>query len=131
MLRTLLICLAITFTTPALSEEPVQGVATLPSGEKIKVLSMGPWFFSEGDPALRLTYETNLSMDDKMALEKEIAELWISFRKQAERSGYKNIILSASEPAGPGVITRTRLYSAVYQRKADGTWSKLEKKDDR
>jgi hypothetical protein len=71
-----------------------------------------------------LKYETELSIDDKQALEKEASEIWLSFRVDVEKAQFNNAIISANEKAGPGFFTHSRGFNFVFSRAPDGQWSK-------
>jgi hypothetical protein len=115
------------FVAAALSTanaEATYRILTLPSGKPIKVLGVGELHFTAGEPALMLKYETDISMDDKAALENEAAEIWLSFRPDVEKANMKNAVLSANEHVGPGILTRSRGFNFVFSRGTDGNWSR-------
>jgi len=80
--------------------------------------------FAVDPPALMLSYQTDISLNDKAALEKEIEDIWGSFRPDVEKAGLVNAIISANEPPGPGFLSKSRGINFVYKRASDGKWSR-------
>ena len=99
----------------------------LPSGKVIKVLGTGTLHFSQDEPALMLKYQTDSSIDDKVALQKEIDEIWASFRADAERASVKNAIITANEPAHGRFITTNRSFNFVFKKSTDSTWKQYDR----
>lgn len=97
----------------------------LPSGGTIGILSVTEMHFSNSDPALMLKYETTHWLDDKVALQKEAAEVWTLFEPMVEKRGFHNAILSANDAPRGVIITTNSSYSFVYKKDADGTWHPL------
>jgi hypothetical protein len=97
-------------------------VVTLSSGKQVKVLSMGKIFFSKGDPALMLKYQTDLSLDNKVVLQQEVAEIWKSFRVDVEKAQLNSAVISASDVPQGIVIKTGKSYNFVYQKTKDGNW---------
>ena len=104
---------------------PKYRVTTLPSGKQVKVLGVGNISFSKGEPALMLKYQTDLSIDDKDAIAREVTEIWGSFRADAEKGQFKNAIISVNEIPKGGFIKTNRTQNFVYQKSSDGNWQLL------
>lgn len=100
----------------------------LPSGKSVKVLSVGKVYFSKGEPALMLKYETDLPITDVAALEREADELWQSFQHDVENAHLKNAIISASSHPSGGFVSRSQSYNFVFQQSANGLWKRLPNK---
>ena len=95
----------------------------LPSGKHIKVLDVNTISFAKGPPALMLKYQTDLSMDDKVAVQKEVDEIWASFRQDVENAGLTAAIISATEKPSGVILKSSRGNNFVYKKNADGSWS--------
>lgn len=52
-----------------------------PVGKEIKVTGIGKMDFANSDSALVMNYLTDISIDDKVALRKEVDEIWSMFQK--------------------------------------------------
>ena len=100
-------------------------VVTLPSGKQIKVLGVGKIHFTESDPALMLKYQTDLSLDNKVAIQQEVEEIWQSFKVDVEKAGLKAAIINANEVPNGMVIKTGRGYNFVYKKTEDRSWSRI------
>jgi hypothetical protein len=102
-------------------------VHRLPSGREVKVLGMSKMFFSKGDPALMLKYQTDLRLEDQAQLRKEVEEVWQAFRTDVEQAGLKVAIISVHEPPKRLLIVSTnKSYNFVIQKSPEGTWTFLD-----
>lgn len=101
---------------------PQYQVQRLPSGKELKVLGVGKMFFSGGPPALMLKYRTDLDLDDRSALEREVDEIWQHFRIDVERAGLTSAIISAEDAPKGFIVTSNRSFNFVYRKSADGAW---------
>jgi hypothetical protein len=102
---------------------------TLPSGQTVKILGIGKMFFSKGDSALMLKYQTDLNLDDEPALHREVLAMWEVFRHDAEGAGLKAAIVSANErPVSHIFWSSNRSFNFVFEQVADGTWREAEGK---
>src|SRR5216683_2010353 len=80
---------------------PGSTVMKLKSGKEVIVLNVGKISFSNDPPALMLKYQTELSIDDKELLRKEVEEIWEQFQMDVEKEGLGQAIVSANEtPTG-------------------------------
>src|SRR4051794_15269443 len=95
-LSILVTCIAC--TSRAQNYRPVK----LPSGKEIKVTGMVKMNFPNSDPALVLNYLTDISIDDRVALRKEIDEVWSSFRVDVENANLKAGVIRATHVEGSG-----------------------------
>ena len=73
-----------------------------------------------------LKYQTELSIDDKSALEKEVDEIWEVFRKDVENAQLTSGIVSANEKPTGFIITHSRGFNFVFTKSAIGEWSRME-----
>ena len=104
-------------------------VWTLPSGQKVLVLGTTKLYFSSGDnPCLMLRYQTDISITDVQALEKQADDIWSRFKPDVEKANFICGVTKAQEvPTSEGVMKHYRAYSFVFKKSSDGTWSKLQK----
>jgi hypothetical protein len=124
-----LVCFGILAFTSAKGEDTNKiavGTLTLPSGKQIKVVSVIPVHFTNGSDALILNGETDISIDDKTALRKETDEVWSIFRKDVDAAKLTNGVIRLTHPEATGVITRSKGYGFVYEKRADGQWHCLQ-----
>ena len=104
------------------SRQAPSPLTTLPSGKQIKITSIVPMHFPDGEDALILNCETDISISDMPDLRKQIDEIWSIFRKNVEGAGMTNGIIRITHPEGSGLITRSQGYGFVFQKRADGQW---------
>lgn len=100
------------------------GEHILPSGKTIKIKAIGKMYFSKGDPALALEYETDSNLNDVESLRKEVEEIWPIFRVNVENDKMTNAVIKASEPKKKtGLITyKYNSRNFVINQKSNGTW---------
>lgn len=98
----------------------------LPSGKEIKITSTGKMNFASGDPALVLNYQTDLSIDDKTALRKEVDEIWDVFQKDVENAHLKAGVIRATHVEGTGFIKSGNSYGFVFVKRDDAKWHCLD-----
>jgi hypothetical protein len=108
------------------SKRPQQ-IASLPSGKKIKILSITRMQYSDSPPGLVLKYQTDLKTTDLISLRKEVDEIWPIFKIDVEKARVTNAIITATEaPTGSGLITHTKMKSFLYD-KVNGKWQLNDK----
>ena len=122
-----LLILVLVFLACSPPEQPHK-LVKLPSGRQVKVLSVGKMYFSKGEPALMLKYQTDLPIGNAAALDAEADDIWQSFKEDVERAHLSNAIISATSHATRGFISESRSYNFVYQKSAGGTWQRLANK---
>jgi len=98
----------------------------LPSGKEIKISGMNRMDFPNSDPALVLNYQTDIPIDDKTALRKEIDEIWDVFQKDVEGAHLKAGVIRATHIEGTGVVKSGKGYGFVFVKRDDGKWHCLE-----
>jgi hypothetical protein len=100
----------------------------LSSGEQVKVLGIRKVNVGASGPALMLQYQTDLNMDDEAAVHTEAERIWAEFRSDADRAKVQSAIVSAnSPPSGGGVISHTKAYNFVFERKGAGEWREISR----
>ena len=98
----------------------------LPSGKEIKVTGMAKMDFPNSDPALVLNYLTDISIDDKVALRKEVDEVWSMFQKDVENAKLKAGVIRATHVEGSGFVKSGQGYGFVFVKRDDGNWHCLD-----
>ena len=101
---------------------------TLPSGKKVKVLSVMPMRFSQGPPALMITYQTDNKISDQSALQSEVDEIWSSFKTDVEKGNFTEAIVSANEVPQGVLLKQSKGYNFIFKKEPDGVWRRLEDK---
>lgn len=94
----------------------------LPSGKQIKVNGVGKMNFPNGDSALVLNYETEIPIENKEALRKEVAEIWSVFQKDVEKAEVKDGVIRATHYEGSGLVRNGKGYGFVFRKSDDGKW---------
>src|SRR5215471_12963081 len=98
----------------------------LPSGKEIKVTGVGKMDFPNSDPALVMNYLTDISIDDKEALRKEVDEIWSVFQKDVENAKLKAGVIRATHVEGSGFVKSGQGYGFVFVKRDDGQWRCLD-----
>ena len=101
-------------------------IVRLPSGKEIKVLGIGKVSFTQDEPALMLKYQTDLSLDDRSALQEEVNEIWQVFLNDVEKANLTRAIVSANEVPKGGIINTNRAANFPFRKLADGTWEQVK-----
>jgi len=99
-------------------------IVTLSSGKHVKVLSVRKVHFTNDKPALMLTYETDIPMNERVRLASEVDVIWREFRKDAEKAGVTNAIIAASSPSDGSMINSRSMYNFVFQKNKNGEWER-------
>jgi hypothetical protein len=107
------------------SQQPSK-LYTLPSGKQIKITNVGSMHFSGGGPALVMSCETDINIDDMTALRAEANEIWDKFQLDVEKAGMKNAVIRMVHREGTGILTSSSGYGFVFEKRADGQWHCLE-----
>ena len=97
-------------------------VTKLPSGKEIRLIGVGQISYPNDRQALILKYQTELNIDDKVALSKEIEEIWSVFKSEVEKAHLSNAIISANEVPKGFFINRNRSFNYVFKKSAEGIW---------
>lgn len=98
----------------------------LPSGKEIKVTGVGKMDFPNSDPALVMNYLTDISIDEKEDLRKEVDEIWAVFQKDVEIAKLKAGVIRATHVEGSGLVNSGKGYGFVFIKRDDGKWYCLD-----
>jgi hypothetical protein len=101
----------------------------LPTGRTAKILSVSKIEYSKGVMALMVRYQTTLSVDEQKALSQEVDEVWKFAQKDVERDGFNDAIISSNEVPKGIFITASRVANFIYEKGADGKWTRLNRAD--
>jgi hypothetical protein len=104
-------------------------VLKLPSGRIAKILSVSKIEYSKGVMALMVRYQTTLSVDEQKALSQEVDEVWKIAQKDVEHYGYDEAIISSNEVPKGIFITASHVLNFIYEKGADGKWTRLNRAD--
>ena len=101
----------------------------LPSGRTAKILSVSKIEYSKGVMALMVRYQTTLSVDERKALSQEVDDVWKIAQKDVDHYGYGEAIISSNEVPKGIFITANRMANFIYEKGADGKWTRLNRAD--
>ena len=110
---------------------PTYQLAELPSGRTLKILGLSEAKL-EGDVAgLRLSYETDLALDDRAALYREVEAIWDEFRFSEVVAGKSVVLIKATTPEQSGWSRERRAVEYTFQLGPEGSWSLLNPGSER
>jgi len=118
----LVVALVALGTTACSQGGPPTSPHALSSGRTIRIISVGQMHFSASGPALVLSYQTDLKVEQNEALRKEVADIWKDFRKEVDKAKLNDAIIMANEVPSGRVIQTGQSYNFVFARNADGSW---------
>jgi hypothetical protein len=101
----------------------------LPSGRTAKILSVSKIEYSKGVMALMVRYQTTLPFNERKALSQEVDEVWKIAQKDVEHYGFGEAILSSNEIPKGIFITANRMANFIFEKGADGKWTRLDRAD--
>jgi len=104
-------------------------ILKLPTGRMARILSISKVEYSKGVMALMVRYETTLTVDERSALSQEVDDVWKVAQKDVERYGYGEAIISSNETPKGIFITTNHVLNFIYERDADGKWTRLNRAD--
>jgi hypothetical protein len=84
--------------------------------------------FPNGDSALVLNYDTDIPIEDKAALRKEVDEIWQRFPKDVEKAGVDSGVIRATHYENSGFMRKGNGYGFVFVKGSDGKWQLDDKK---
>jgi hypothetical protein len=108
------------------SRQAAKPNTTLPSGKQVNITSIVPMHFPDGSDALILNCETDISIDDMANLRKEVDEIWVIFQKNVEGASMTNGVIRVTHPEGSGLVTHSKGFGFVFEKRADGQWHCLQ-----
>jgi len=73
-----------------------------------------------------LNCETDISIDDTPNLRKEAGEIWSIFQKDVEGAHMTNGVIRITHPEDSGLVTHSKGYGFVFEKRADGQWHCLQ-----
>jgi hypothetical protein len=79
--------------------------------------------------ALLVRYQTTLTVDQARALSQEVDEVWKIARKDVEALQLNDAIISSNETPQGIFITENHVLNFIYERGADGKWTRLSRAD--
>lgn len=111
------------FTFLAFVCAAIAGDIKLPSGRILKNAQIGPIVYTTGIPAsLCMKYETSADIASKKAISEEVADIWTTFRFEAERGKYDSAIIMVIAPASTLLgVPAAEQRNFVFEKK-DDTW---------
>lgn len=104
-------------------------IVKLPSGRIAKILSISKVEYSQGVMALKVRYQTTLTIDDRKALSDEVDDLWKIAQKDVEHYGYDEAIISSNETPKGIFITANHVIDFIFEKGPDGKWTRLNRAD--
>ena len=108
------------------NSHPAGRLVTLPSGKQFVLTSISKTQFQNGETALVMVCETDIPIDDSVALRKEVDEIWGRFKKDVENANLTTGVIRMVHTEGSGFITHGQGYGFVFVKRADGLWHCLE-----
>jgi hypothetical protein len=107
---------------------PSPPLHTLPSGKQIRVKFAGTVHFSGGPPAFVMECDTDIPMEKRAELRKEVDEIWEIFKNNAEAAHLTSAVIRMNHNEGTGIITRGNGFGFAYEKQADGKWQCMNDK---
>lgn len=105
---------------PAISEHRL---IELPSGRTLRVLSIRDVPLDGDRAALRLAYETDLALDDRLALFREVEAIWDEFRSTEAAAGKAVAVIEATTPEARGWSRERKAVKYTLRLGPEGRWS--------
>lgn len=100
---------------------------TLPSGRVVRILTIAPLHYTNGNPpSLMLRYETDLKVSDMPALTNEADDIWKVLQIDADRGNFSSAIVSAIEAPQGFIMKESKGFNFVYTKGNDGVWRSSE-----
>jgi len=99
---------------------------TLPSGQKIEILSVGPLVFGNNERALVMNCEIDISLTNTPALRRLAGEIWELFKKDVESAKMTNGVIRLMHTQRLGMVSRNQGFGFVFQKNSDGSWRCLQ-----
>ena len=101
----------------------------LPSGREIKITGMNGMNFENGETGLVLNYQTDIPIENRDELKKEVEEVWTIFKVDVEKANVTSGIIRATHITDDGMFVKNgKGYGFVYQRNAKGQWALMDDK---
>jgi hypothetical protein len=97
-----------------------------PSAKQFRVTGVGKVNFPNGDSALVLNYETDIPIEDRESLRKEVDRIWETFRNDVEKAQLKSGVIRATHYESTGLLRQGKGYGFVFTKGDDGKWRSLD-----
>jgi hypothetical protein len=97
---------------------------TLASGKQIKIVSIAPMRFVDGENALVMNCLTDLPIDDRTALRREAGEIWSIFQTDVEKVKLSEGIIRMVHAESSG--EKSKGAGFVFVKRQDGHWHCLQ-----
>jgi hypothetical protein len=108
---------------PDATQTPGSPATVSPSATKqVRVTGIQRMNFANGDSALVLNYETDIPIEDKPALRKEVDEIWQRFQKDVEKAGVNSGVIRATHYENTGIIRKGNGFGFIFVKGTDGKW---------
>lgn len=121
-IKSLLFLAMLTASLSCAGVKPEAKAFKLPSGREIKVTAVNRVEFPQSGPALVMNYQTDIAISDKIALRKEVDEIWQVFQKDVEAAKVEAGVIRATRLEGTGLVQNGKGYGFVFVKNADGKW---------
>ena len=104
-------------------ETLTNGFYTTSSSRQIRITNISNFNFPKSGPALVMYYKTEIPVENKKELRKEVDEIWEVFRKDTEKAEVKSAAIRAvHDEETNGIITNGKGYGFVFIQKDDNSW---------
>jgi hypothetical protein len=70
-----------------------------------------------------LQYRTDLELDDSLAIQREVGDIWAAFRADVEQSNLTDAVISVNEGPRGLIFRHNRTLYFYFKRKSDGSWA--------
>jgi len=101
---------------------PGYRIAELPSGRTLRVLDLSEAEFEGGAAGLRLAYETDLAIDDRKALYREVEAIWDEFRLTEFVAGKSVVVITPTTPEHGGWAPTRKAVEYTLRIGPEGSW---------
>jgi hypothetical protein len=96
---------------------------SLPSGRVIKMIGIEMHTYSEDTPVLVLKYQSDLLPGNERLIDREIDEVWDSFRIETERAKLNDAAIEVfTRPEGSWFASKSTSYTYWFKRLPNGEW---------
>jgi hypothetical protein len=104
------------------STRPAYTPYTLPSGKTIKIMAFQKWIEAGEDNSLVLRYQTDIDLNSKDELRKEVEHIWQFLRINVEKEGMTKARILAQTPATGRFVKKRSGFGFLIEKQVDGTW---------
>jgi hypothetical protein len=97
-----------------------------PPAKQYRVTGIEKMNFPNGDSALVLNYETDIPIENKDSLRKEVEAIWETFRNDVEKAQLKSGVIRATHYESNSWLRRGKGYGFVFNKDDHGNWRLLD-----